>query len=727
MDDNHDEALKRKRELYAGMDSSTHSEDDEAPDPGRAASIQALQKAAARKHSKGSNGLARSVSDSKLAESQRPPPPAPSRIDTRPLPTSSAGNVRLPTSLMTRQTFSGTGSKSIANVVPSSVSKATAKRKRESSTNQAPPKEQQLFSGLHFYFFPNTDKHPARKMRIAKAIDFGATWEREFNDQVTHIIVDKAMDFGLLTKFLKQDNLPSKVAVVSEKYPAECLSFRAILDPQQLQFKVKGYEPPATKPATARLQNSPPLKIAGRSVMARHPETPPTSTERERVPTPPAAFPTDESEAADVASTASHARESTSSNVQSTEELDVAIRKARELQHVPLDNDDEPVSRPTSSDGPGTDDEEQQQSTGLILMKKKKTKMQRIQDRFQCMGKHTGSKTETPNAATIMILQQMADYYGQIGDEWRLRAYRKAIATLRNHPTKVWTKNEALGLPQIGDRLATKIEEIAFTNRLRRLENAQAEPDDQILQTFMQVYGAGFAQASKWVNVGYTTLDELLEKAQLTENQRIGIEHYEDFNSRIPRAEVEQHGQVVRKTLRKIDPAFEVIVGGSYRRGSDTSGDIDCVITRPDTGIAHIRQVVLDQLVPKLVERNFLVAELAATSREDGSKWHGASQLSSDSKTVSRPWRRLDFLLVPSEELGAALIYFTGNDIFNRSLRLLAGTKGMRLNQRGLYKDVIRGKGREKLSEGTLVEGKDEKKIFEMLGVPWRPPEHRIC
>ena len=123
MDDNHDEALKRKRELYAGMDSSTNSEDDEATDPGREASIQAMQKAATRKQNKPSNGLARSVSDSKLAESQRPPPPAPSRIDTRPLPTSSAGNVRLPTSLMTRQTFSGTGSKSMANVVPSSVSK----------------------------------------------------------------------------------------------------------------------------------------------------------------------------------------------------------------------------------------------------------------------------------------------------------------------------------------------------------------------------------------------------------------------------------------------------------------------------------------------------------------------------------------------------------------------------------------------------------------------------
>jgi DNA polymerase IV len=133
----------------------------------------------------------------------------------------------------------------------------------------------------------------------------------------------------------------------------------------------------------------------------------------------------------------------------------------------------------------------------------------------------------------------------------------------------------------------------------------------------MKVYGVGYAQASKWVNAGYTTLEELLERADLTANQKIGIKHYEDFNSRIPRSEVEQHGNFVRKTLRKIDPAFEIIIGGSYRRGSETSSDIDCIITRPDTGGAHIRQVVLDQLVPKLFAKKFLVAELAATSGED--------------------------------------------------------------------------------------------------------------
>ena len=84
-------------------------------------------------------------------------------------------------------------------------------------------------------------------------------------------------------------------------------------------------------------------------------------------------------------------------------------------------------------------------------------------------------------------------------------------------------------------------------------------------------------------------------------------------------------------------------------------------------------------------------------------------------------------MLVPSTERGAALLYFTGNDIFNRSMRLLASRKGMRLNQRGLYRDVMRGGGRQKLSEGELVEGRDERVIFDVLGVRWREPHERCC
>jgi DNA polymerase/3'-5' exonuclease PolX len=37
--------------------------------------------------------------------------------------------------------------------------------------------------------------------------------------------------------------------------------------------------------------------------------------------------------------------------------------------------------------------------------------------------------------------------------------------------------------------------------------------------------------------------------------------------------------------------------------------------------------------------------------------------------------RRMDILMVPMDELGAALIYFTGNELFNRRVRKLASSK----------------------------------------------------
>jgi DNA polymerase/3'-5' exonuclease PolX len=74
--------------------------------------------------------------------------------------------------------------------------------------------------------------------------------------------------------------------------------------------------------------------------------------------------------------------------------------------------------------------------------------------------------------------------------------------------------------------------------------------------------------------------------------------------------------------------------------------------------------------------------------------------------------------------MGGALIYFTGDDVFNRSMRLLARKKGMRLNQNGLYKRGIDGL---KVVEAELVEGRSERRIFEILGVQWREPWERWC
>jgi DNA polymerase IV len=77
--------------------------------------------------------------------------------------------------------------------------------------------------------------------------------------------------------------------------------------------------------------------------------------------------------------------------------------------------------------------------------------------------------------------------------------------------------------------------------------------------------------------------------------------------------------------------------------------------------------------------------------------------------------------------MGAALLYFTGNDIFNLQHETVGQQEGHEIESAHAFKDVMRGPGRTKLNEGTVVGGQDEKRIFDILGVPWRPPEHRNC
>lgn len=103
---------------------------------------------------------------------------------------------------------------------------------------------------------------------------------------------------------------------------------------------------------------------------------------------------------------------------------------------------------------------------------------------FQCMDVNDGN-LNNPNTKTIEILQKMATYYDRTGDHWRTTAYRKAITALRKQKDYISTKEKAVAIPQIGARLAEKIEEIATTSKLKRLDSTEDDPNNQALQLFM--------------------------------------------------------------------------------------------------------------------------------------------------------------------------------------------------------------------------------------------------
>jgi DNA polymerase IV len=538
-------------------------------------------------------------------------------------------------------------------------------------------------------------------------------------------------------KYLKSinlDRLPSNIILVNEDYPMDCTMYPSLLDPGQHRYSIRGqiteaqvqenlFQEPAQSPQSLKVKSGRPPKSSDVHIE----QTPPRSTSGTQVGEPeenlpllvPAELCTDGQ---------GSVTQEVPTFVRQNDDLDEMISVALKIQHLPLDDDDDDdadrLASPDDQGDPRYSDEEEHGNPHAKKIRQKPGKRGNFhQDGFSCMKGGTGViLSSNPNKQTISILEEMSEYYSRTRDEWRTRAYRQAIGTLKKQTRKIATYDDALALPMIGHRLATKIEEIALTNRLRRLDNTKLDPSDQSLQIFTKVYNAGFQVAFRWVQAGYKSLDDLMAHANLTARQRIGIEHYDDFNTRIPRDEVTALGDIVKKAAARINPSVTVMIMGSYRRGAATSGDIDLMLTKPGSTSSQDLLPFLSTLIDQLTRDGFLVCALAEPRGDGGSKWHGACVLPGHN-TI---WRRIDFLLVPETQMGAALIYFTGDDIFNRSIRLLSSKKGMRLNQEGLFKDVMRGPGRVKLNEGTLVEGADEKKIFEILGVPWRPPEQRI-
>ncbi|OHF01039.1 hypothetical protein CORC01_03606 [Colletotrichum orchidophilum] len=644
---------------------------------------------------------------------------------------------------------------------------AMKKRKREPAIKVV-PEAQQIFRELRFYFIPNDDIAPARKIRIRKAQEFGALWTRSLQD-ATHVIVDRRLDWKSIESVLRSATEASSFTVLNEDFPLDCIRFKTLLNANQKQYQVSGCpeapplstsaEPQTTaqtvQPSTVTKLQDLPLKKRQTNHNKWDYDPPPSTPSRSqessgRMPgnttdtastsvlrdITEALRPTGTCEAAglygDVPATVEKP------NSTSEDELEHLISQLQQFRDLPLEHDDDDEDDPTTStqlheqgsvsEGSDVERRRNKRAVGKTRGRKNMT----WEDKFTChKGGTLGSDQHNPNFRTIEILQQMCSYYERINDTWRPIAYRKAITQLKRQPAKISTAEEAIRLPGVGQRLADKIEEIVTTNRLKRLENAESEPMDEVLQTFLKIYGVGSIQASHFIAQGFRTLDDLREKAKLTVNQRIGIDHFDDLNTRIPRAEMKMLGEVVRSEAAKVDSTVQIIVGGSYRRGAESSGDIDFIVTKKGTKSSSELIPFLHQLIGVLEAQKFLVARLAGSRDDDGSKWHGCCVLPKiqdfNDQDFRKIWRRVDFLVVPEAEVGAALIYFTGNDIFNRSIRLLASKKGMRLNQRGLYKNVMRGSGRAKLTEGELVEGQDERRIFDILGVKWREPHERWC
>jgi NAD-dependent DNA ligase/DNA polymerase/3'-5' exonuclease PolX len=304
------------------------------------------------------------------------------------------------------------------------------------------------------------------------------------------------------------------------------------------------------------------------------------------------------------------------------------------------------------------------------------------------------------NEKFIDLLEQLSTIMLKQGEPFRSRAYLKAQETVMNFKGDITSVNQLKGLPNIGPAVMEKLTEFVETGTLRVLEKEKNNP----VTILSEIYGIGPKNAEKLVEAGITSIADL-ESSQglLNDIQKVGLKYHSDIIKRIPRAEIEEYNAIFASVFPDVAGAKYEIVG-SYRRGAQTSGDIDVIITA-------FQPVVFKTFVAKLLHDKIIVEVLAS----------GPSKCLVIAKIPSSDtYRRVDFLYAPPDEFAFAILYFTGSKIFNTVMRQHALNKCYTFNEHGIYHMVNKKKG--KLVDRTFP---TEKSIFDFLGLQYIEPTMR--
>lgn len=262
------------------------------------------------------------------------------------------------------------------------------------------------------------------------------------------------------------------------------------------------------------------------------------------------------------------------------------------------------------------------------------------------------------------------------------------------------------------------------TGKLPKLENFKNDERVCTLSLFSSIWGIGPATAQRFYEKGYRSLDDLRDEPSLTASQRVGLCFYHDLNVKIPRHEVKEMETLVRGVAEEIQAGMMVLCGGSYRRGKSFCGDMDFVITHPD-GSSH--KGFLVKLVATLKKMDFLAEDLmvSTTNSIEGTD-SGVDTYYGLCKYPGREQRhRIDLKVYPREMYPFGLIAWTGNDVLNRRLRLMAEAKGFTLDDTGLFPRMHDSHGQKAKKKSTTVPCKTEREVFDLVGFPWLEPHER--
>ena len=319
------------------------------------------------------------------------------------------------------------------------------------------------------------------------------------------------------------------------------------------------------------------------------------------------------------------------------------------------------------------------------------------------------------NKAIAGILYETADLLEiDGGDSFRIRSYRNAaeaieaqtqqIADIIDEPKKV------LAIAGIGKGMLTNLQEMFKEGKLSLHAELLKKYHPSMLD-LLKIQGLGPKTiALIWSAYHVSDLDgvaKLAKEGKIRELPRMGekqeqkilkaIEDYRRIAGRFLLDVAEREAQKIIDHLKDFPGVEKITPAGSLRRGRETVGDLDMLVT----GKACCDPTALEKLIEHVIKLPGLMEIIARGENKVSFRLRSGMQV--------------DVRLLPPESFGAAMQYFTGSKAHNVALRQRALKMGYTLSEYSLAE----------LDTEKPVAGKTEEEIYAKLKLDYIPPELR--
>lgn len=287
---------------------------------------------------------------------------------------------------------------------------------------------------------------------------------------------------------------------------------------------------------------------------------------------------------------------------------------------------------------------------------------------------------------------------------FRVRAYESAAHGVEGFAGELskLTLAELQKIEGVGKSTAQKIRELFDKGKVEKLEELRAKHPASVVK-LLRIQGLGPKAVNRLrAELGVQSIDDL--KKALAEHKLRGLRGFGEKSEEKLAHTLARMGDVSadRTPISVALPLAERIVAtlaalpgvsfagycGSLRRFCETIGDVDVLVAATDAA------PIMEAFVAMNVIDRVLVRGDTKTS------------------AVTRRGTQVDVRVVAPNQVGAAMLYFTGSKGHNIKLRQRALSRGWTLNEYALAE----------LEGGRVIACETEEQIYAALGLPWIPP-----